>query len=232
LINPILSIIPKLLPIVHVKKGVPTPAITIIPKTVNANYFTWSIGTSLGVLGLHLGFTYNFLNKYYINSGIQYNQLVTKIHPKWDLTQSEDNLNPNGLTERLTRQFRYEAVGHNYQNLIDIPINIGIKLYESNKFNLSFETGAVLNIITYSKGVFIDDKYKLHYYKNNSDNPYDNFKIGLQTSILIEYRLKHNMNIYFQPNASFRNVSYKFSNLDIKEKYRIYNLKVGLRYRL
>lgn len=248
----------KLKPINHEKKEQIVATKIVFPKTVSRNYFLWNIGFGLGYFKhsfnplikendefskylnssskpapmANIAISYHFANKYYIKSGFIFSQLVTQIHPKWELILEEENNNPNGVKQRVVRSASYEAIAHNYQNSIDIPLTIGVNIFNQQRFNISIEGGLLFNIFTYSKGAIYDESYKLFYYDNYNNNPYKKrFDIGWNSSIMLNYRLK-NFDIFFNPSISSKSINYKISNLKIKEKYRIYDLKVGLRYML
>lgn len=183
-------------------------------------------------INIEMGMSYHFMNKFYLSSGFQFTQLVTQIHPKWEKLLSEQNPYYNGLSQRLQRQLEYEAIGHNYQNILDIPVIMGLEIFNLERVNLAVETGFVVNIYTFSKGVILDDKYKLHYYNEYSGNPYKNFCIGWQTSVVLNYKLDNNNSFYLKPTFTRRNISYNFSSLNIQEKFRIYNIKLGFNYKI
>lgn len=249
----------KPLPISKEREVLPINIITKFPKSLSHNYIVWNIGVGFGsfdhsfepnntnsesyvtylesntkpVWSVDLGLTYNFGNGIYLNSGIAFTQLVTQIHPNWDRYLDENNPYPDGLTQRVVSQLEYEAIGHNYQNIFDIPLNIGYKLFNKGKLNLSLEGGAIFNAFTYSKGVVLDKNLKLKYYDKGDKNPYDNrFDLGWKAAINMDYLIGSNTRIYFKPNLSTRSIGYRISDLGIREKYTTYSLKVGCNYKL
>jgi len=248
----------KLKPIDHKRKERIISTTLELPKTVSRNYFLWNIGVGFGNFkhsftalneesksyakyinskgmpspSVDLGISYHFAKRFFIKTGLNYSQLVTQIHPKWEKILNEENNIPGGLKQRLVKSASYEAIAYNYQNSFDIPISFGIGLFRVNNFSISAEAGTLFNIFTYSKGVIYDELYKLYYYDNNENNPYNKrFDIGWQGAITLDYRLR-NFDLYFQPKFSSKSISYQYSNIKINEKYSIYDLKVGVRYRL
>ena len=236
------------------------PTITIVnfPKKKYLNYFAWNVGVGIGKVdhsydpgntgsevftkyfesdtkpswSIDIGVSYHFANRFYICSGIQFEQLVTRLHPKWDRIRDEQNPYYNGLTQRVQSKLEYEAIGHNYQNVLDIPLSIGLKTIETRTLSLSLEAGYLLNIFTYSKGVIVDDKYKLRYYTNTVGNPYGNFSGAWLFSAKLDYNINDNAGFYLNPLFSKRNINYEFSGYIFQEKYSIFDLKVGFRCKI
>ncbi len=204
-----------------------------VPKSTNSEFLTKYFNTNTKpVWNIALGLHYNLTNTLYTGAGIEYTQLVTQLHPKWEQILNEQNPYYNKLTQRVVKQLEYEAIAHNYQNAFDMPIDIGIKLIKSKKLGLSIEAGAIFNLYTYSKGVVLDHRYKLHYYDDNSNNPYGKFELGWSASAVFDYQMYSNMNIYLKPSFITRSINYNFAKFDVKENYHIYNLKLGVNYKL
>ncbi len=236
----------------------PTITIENFPKNKYLNYFAWNVGVGIGKVdhsydpgntgsevftkyfesdtkpswNIDIGMSYHFAKRVYICSGIQFEQLVTRLHPKWDRIRDEQNPYYNGLTQRVQSKLEYEAIGHNYQNVLDIPLSIGLRTVETRVLSLSLEAGYVLNIFTYSKGVIVDEKFKLHYYTNTSGNPYGNFGGAWLLSAKLDYKINDNVGFYLNPVFSKRSINYEFSGYKFKEKYSNFDIKVGIRCKI
>ncbi len=180
---------------------------------------------------IEIGLSYYFSKRIYLSTGLQFTQLVTQLHPKWERILNEQNPYYNGLTQRVLRQAKYEAIGHNYQNVLDLPLRLGIRTLKIERLKLFFEAGYLINIYTYSKGVIVDDQYKLHYYDNNKTNPYSNFSGAWEFSTVLDYNFSNCINIYLKSGLSQRKIKYKYSSIEIIEKYNTYNFKIGINYK-
>lgn len=167
----------------------------------------------------------------YLNTGIEVKQLVTRFHTKWQKTEEEKNISATGGSQTVTRENTYEAIGHNYHYLFDLPLGLGVELFQSRYFSLAIQSDVALNVFRDSHGYRINSDQRLLAYNSSDADPYKKplgFTFGF--SIPVYYRLNDRWHLMLKPEYKNRIIEFDQSILKLKEHYHTFYLNIGAKY--
>jgi len=192
-----------------------------------------SISTLKPIINAGFSLNYSFMDRLYISSGIDFSRLVTKYHPSWTRTTEESSISLSGLPQSLIREQNYEAIGHNYHYLLDIPLKIGVEIIKTKKVILSLETGISYNAYHLSKGYYLDNNRQIKLYDSNNSSPYNSrFNTAWKSALILNYRLGQKVLMNLNANYHSKNIDFKTDKLTLEENYKIALINLGLQYDL
>ncbi len=199
-------------------------------------------------LGMMLGARINYAVKEFLTlrAGVQYSRFNQRINleREYQYTTTETvtgiildpvTQQPIGTTTRIDTVERTEMAKANTTNtisFIDVPIQVELNLYKTNKFSLFATTGAAINLRFTQKGHLLNERLTGINEFSSANNPYKTTAgINILAGIGVNYKLNKRYSILFETTYQHGISNVMKVSAGMRQNYRIITGSVGLRYR-
>ncbi len=192
-----------------------------------------SIVDTKPALMINSGLEYLFSKSYYFKAGLEFQRTVMAYHPVWKKRIVEDRKIENGLIQRVMLEKKYNAIGHNYQNALDISFDLGMIIYRFRKIDIALEIGLSSNILRYSHGKILNEELKLKSYSSGLANIYSKYySTGFHSSMVLNFAIPNNLVWYMQPGFFYKNIRYRLGDIAMKERYKMFIFIIGVKHKI
>ena len=195
-------------------------------------FWAGSAGLRLSVVGNN-GIAYRL--------GLNYSQ----INEKLDYTnESEERITIVNIyddygniidTDTTIESGMQRIMHHNKFSMIDIPIILGYEV-EAEKFALTFNAGAYVNLVFQKEGQLLSPELQLIDFNSTFADDDSVFKkqldISWYSSIGFNYRLSNRLQWIIEPQIRYYPASFTTNEFPMKQNYFNFGLSTGLRMRL
>ncbi len=187
----------------------------------------------------------NFKNEsgFFISTGVNYTQIDERFTSKdsAELVSSKDNAVIQEITESdgskttirsqkdVVQFIKWDKVIYNYYHFVDIPVSVGYA-FGKNKWNFEISSGISYDIAFFKRGQIIGlDNYPVDISKDNAL-----FKSSAGLNFISNMKVLYNSDrytFYFEPNIKYNIQSITKKSNPVEQKYLIYGIKLGSRFR-
>ena len=187
----------------------------------------------------------NFKNKsgFFISTGINYTLIDERFTSRdsAELVSSKNNAVVQEITESdgskttirsqkdVVQFIQWDKVIYNYYHFIDIPVSIGYA-FGNNKWNFEVSSGISYDIAFFKRGQIIGlDNYPVDISKDKAL-----FKSSAGLNFISNMKVLYNSDkytFYFEPNIKYNIQSITKKSNPLEQKYLIYGIKLGSRFR-
>jgi len=188
---------------------------------VNDSLGPLQIGNSIGI-----NLEYQLNQNWYIGSGIELNNYENKLSAilVTDTTALDDM-----QKIRKAKNIR-TVIHHNKLSTFSIPINITYDYQISRKWSMGASIGMSYSIIKSQKGRLLSRGKNIIDYSDDDNIQFTNF-VSFRANPYIRYRINDQISMNIKAGLSYQNHG-KSEALDLTQSSMIYNIGIGLRYKL
>lgn len=123
----------------------------------------------------------------------------------------------------------------NRYKLLDVPVIFGYEI-DKDKYNISFNGGAYINITASQEGRFLTPNNDIVDFSTNSPSRYDAFKtnvgMSLYGSFAVNYKITPALHFIFEPYGRYYMNSFTTEAHELNQNYFVAGMQVGLRMKM
>jgi hypothetical protein len=168
-----------------------------------------------------------------VQSGLSLKRLTVAHAPDWQKMETESFTNLSGLTQNISKEHTYRAIGHLYHFSVDLPLGINYHFFRGGSWSAELYAGSDLNLLVSTQGYFVGNDLKLKESEGLKINWFEQLQspkwtLGLQVTRKMTPGFEFSLGTKLQR----KNVRYDLNQRAILEKYQLFQVTMGLNYRL